>query len=223
VLFHGSYVRVFNLAAVVVHWLLKGNALPRLRPIKNLNFIAVKLRLCRSMYQRAGSRGTPKPCQILISPVNLRTTTVIIENSDTLHFTEAQIFSCAHSCRNMPNLKLALRSTKLDVPKKEWDYCHWGYPYIVVPPDFRYIPLRPNTCNQTRDYLTRFAATNLMPFSPDRVLSKLNIWLCTPTPPASWGSESSRCLTRKSLLPRLTIQRQPRDHASWYMGMMVNG
>ena len=34
-----------------------------------------------------------------------------------------------------------------------------------------------------------FATAGLMPYNPDRVLSKLNIRLRTPTPPRSQGSE----------------------------------
>ena len=34
-----------------------------------------------------------------------------------------------------------------------------------------------------------FTAAGLLPFDPDRVLSKLNIQLRTPTPPGSQGSD----------------------------------
>ncbi|KAJ5903888.1 hypothetical protein N7504_006271 [Penicillium tannophilum] len=43
-----------------------------------------------------------------------------------------------------------------------------------------------------------FAATSLYSFNPDRVLSKLNIFLRTPTPLRSRGSESSRNFTPKT-------------------------
>ena len=43
-----------------------------------------------------------------------------------------------------------------------------------------------------------FSATGLIPFSPDRVLSKLNIYLRTPTPPLSRGSDLSRNFTPKT-------------------------
>ena len=36
-----------------------------------------------------------------------------------------------------------------------------------------------------------FAAAGLVPFNSDHVISKLNICLHTPTPPVSWGSDSS--------------------------------
>ena len=36
-----------------------------------------------------------------------------------------------------------------------------------------------------------FSATGLVPYDPNRVISKLNIRLRTPTPPLSRGSQSS--------------------------------
>ena len=43
-----------------------------------------------------------------------------------------------------------------------------------------------------------FRAAGLVPFSPDQVISKLDIHLHTPTPPPSWGSESSWNFTPKT-------------------------
>ncbi|CDM26623.1 Probable transposable element [Penicillium roqueforti FM164] len=43
-----------------------------------------------------------------------------------------------------------------------------------------------------------FLAAGLIPFSPNRVLSKLNIHLRIPTPPPSRGSDSSRNFTPKT-------------------------
>ena len=43
-----------------------------------------------------------------------------------------------------------------------------------------------------------FSVAGLVPFLPDRVLSKLNIQLRTPTPPPSRGSDSSRNFTLKT-------------------------
>jgi hypothetical protein len=34
-----------------------------------------------------------------------------------------------------------------------------------------------------------FQSASLIPFAPERVISKLNIRLTTPTPPPSWGSD----------------------------------
>jgi Na+-transporting NADH:ubiquinone oxidoreductase subunit NqrF len=34
-----------------------------------------------------------------------------------------------------------------------------------------------------------FRSASLIPFTPERVISKLNIRLATPTPPPSWGSD----------------------------------
>jgi hypothetical protein len=53
---------------------------------------------------------------------------------------------------------------------------------------------------------TSFAATGITPFDPERVLSKLNISLRTPTPPASRPSSRSSQFTPKT--PRTVIQLQ---------------
>jgi hypothetical protein len=53
-----------------------------------------------------------------------------------------------------------------------------------------------------------FAATGLIPFCPDRVLSKLDICLRTPTAPASRGSESSRNFTPKTPFTEKQLRRQ---------------
>ena len=53
-----------------------------------------------------------------------------------------------------------------------------------------------------------FLATGLVPFEPDRVISKLNIRLRTPTPPASRGSESSRNFTLKTPATEKDLRRQ---------------
>lgn len=43
-----------------------------------------------------------------------------------------------------------------------------------------------------------FRVAGLIPFCPNRVLSNLNIYLRTPTPPVSRGSDSSRNFTPKT-------------------------
>jgi hypothetical protein len=53
---------------------------------------------------------------------------------------------------------------------------------------------------------TSFAATGITPFEPERVLSKLNISLHTPTPPGSRPSSRSSQFTPKT--PRTVIQLQ---------------
>jgi DDE superfamily endonuclease/Tc5 transposase-like DNA-binding protein/Psq-like protein len=53
---------------------------------------------------------------------------------------------------------------------------------------------------------TSFAATGITPFEPERVLSKLNISLNTPTPPGSRPSSRSSQFTPKT--PRTVIQLQ---------------
>ena len=45
---------------------------------------------------------------------------------------------------------------------------------------------------------TSFATTSITPFTPERVLSKLNISLRTPTPPASRPRSRSSQFTQKS-------------------------
>jgi hypothetical protein len=53
-----------------------------------------------------------------------------------------------------------------------------------------------------------FAATGLVPYDPNRVISKLNIQLRTPTPPASRGSDSSRNYTPKTPKTLKQLRRQ---------------
>ena len=53
---------------------------------------------------------------------------------------------------------------------------------------------------------TSFAATGITPFDPERVLSKLNISLNTPTPPGSRPSSRSSQFTPKT--PKTVIQLQ---------------
>ena len=53
-----------------------------------------------------------------------------------------------------------------------------------------------------------FAAASLVPFKPERVISKLNIQLRTPTPPPSRGSESSRNFTPKTPITQKDLRRQ---------------
>lgn len=53
---------------------------------------------------------------------------------------------------------------------------------------------------------TSFAATGITPFEPERVLSKLNISLYTPTPPGSRPSSRSSQFTPKT--PKTVIQLQ---------------
>jgi hypothetical protein len=53
-----------------------------------------------------------------------------------------------------------------------------------------------------------FAAAGLVPYNPDRVISKLDIRLRTPTPPVSLGSESSRNFTPKTPFTEKQLRRQ---------------
>jgi hypothetical protein len=53
-----------------------------------------------------------------------------------------------------------------------------------------------------------FGAAGLVPFSPERVISKLDIRLRTPTPLASRGSESSRNFTPKTPFTEKELRRQ---------------
>ena len=53
-----------------------------------------------------------------------------------------------------------------------------------------------------------FAAAGLVPFLPDRVLSKLNICLRTPTPPVSRRSDSSQNFTPKTPFNAKQLYRQ---------------
>ena len=53
-----------------------------------------------------------------------------------------------------------------------------------------------------------FGAAGLVPFMPDRVISKLNIRLRTPTPPPSRGSESSQNFTPKTPATEKELRRQ---------------
>ena len=53
-----------------------------------------------------------------------------------------------------------------------------------------------------------FAAAGLVPYDPDRVISKLDIRLCTPTPPVSQGSDSSHNFTPKTPSTEKQLHRQ---------------
>ncbi|KAJ5169708.1 uncharacterized protein N7500_002491 [Penicillium coprophilum] len=53
-----------------------------------------------------------------------------------------------------------------------------------------------------------FGAAGLVPFSPERVISKLNIQLRTPTPPPSRGSDLSRNFTPKTPATEKELRRQ---------------
>ncbi|CDM37860.1 Probable transposable element [Penicillium roqueforti FM164] len=53
-----------------------------------------------------------------------------------------------------------------------------------------------------------FLAAGLIPFLPNRVLLKLNIYLRTPTPPLSRGSDSSRNFTPKTPFNSKDLRRQ---------------
>jgi hypothetical protein len=53
-----------------------------------------------------------------------------------------------------------------------------------------------------------FGAAGLVPFLPERVISKLDIRLRTPTPPVSRGSESSRNFTPKTPFTEKELRRQ---------------
>jgi hypothetical protein len=55
--------------------------------------------------------------------------------------------------------------------------------FLEVYPSARIEAFKPETIKNS------FAATGLLPYNPDRVLSKLNIRLRIPTPPSSRGSE----------------------------------
>jgi hypothetical protein len=58
--------------------------------------------------------------------------------------------------------------------------------FLAAYPQARVDAFKPDTIKNS------FAAAGLVPFDPDRVLSKLNVWLNTPTPPGSRpGSQSS--------------------------------
>ena len=57
---------------------------------------------------------------------------------------------------------------------------------------------------------TSFAATGITPFNPERVLSKLNISLNTPTPPGSRPSSRSSQFTPKTPKTVIQLQRQAR-------------
>ena len=57
---------------------------------------------------------------------------------------------------------------------------------------FDFLDAYPSTRSETFKSETiknSFSATGLVPYDPDRVISKLNIQLRTPTPPLSRGSE----------------------------------
>jgi hypothetical protein len=53
-----------------------------------------------------------------------------------------------------------------------------------------------------------FRSTGLIPFAPERVISKLNIRLTTPTPPPSRGSDSSQNFTPKTPYTEKELRRQ---------------
>jgi hypothetical protein len=53
-----------------------------------------------------------------------------------------------------------------------------------------------------------FGAAGLVPFTPDRVISKLDIQLRTPTPPPSRGSDLSRNFTPKTPYTEKELRRQ---------------
>jgi hypothetical protein len=56
--------------------------------------------------------------------------------------------------------------------------------------------------------INSFGAAGLVPFCPDRVILKLNIYLRTPTPPPSRGSDSSRNYTPKTPFTEKQLRRQ---------------
>ncbi|BCR88024.1 uncharacterized protein ACHE_40588S [Aspergillus chevalieri] len=74
--------------------------------------------------------------------------------------------------------------------------------FLEAYPHTRFETFKPETIRNS------FAAAGLVPFDPDRVLSKLNIRLRTPTPPVSWGSESSRNFTPKTPQTLKQLHRQ---------------
>lgn len=69
-------------------------------------------------------------------------------------------------------------------------------------------PLARIEAYKSETIMNSFAAAGLVPFCPDRVLSKLNICLRTPTPPTSRGSESSRNFTPKTPITEKQLRRQ---------------
>ena len=68
--------------------------------------------------------------------------------------------------------------------------------FLEVYPSAQIEAFKPETIKNS------FGAAGLVPFSPNQVISKLDVHLCTPTPPPSWGSESSWNFTPKPLLLR---------------------
>jgi hypothetical protein len=56
--------------------------------------------------------------------------------------------------------------------------------------------------------INSFGAAGLVPFCPDRVILKLDIYLRTPTPPPSRGSDSSRNYTPKTPFTEKQLRRQ---------------
>ena len=61
---------------------------------------------------------------------------------------------------------------------------------------------------KTNTIKNSFGAAGLIPFCPDRVISKLNIHLRTPTPPPSRGSDSSQNFTPKTPFTEKQLRRQ---------------
>lgn len=69
-------------------------------------------------------------------------------------------------------------------------------------------PTARNKAFKSETIKNSFVAAGLVPFPPDRVLSKLNIHLRTPTPPISRGSESSRNFSPKTPFTEKQLRRQ---------------
>jgi hypothetical protein len=69
-------------------------------------------------------------------------------------------------------------------------------------------PIARNEAFKSNIIKSSFAATGLVPYNPDRVISKLDIQLRTPTPPTSRGSDSSRNFTPKTPKTIKQLHRQ---------------
>jgi hypothetical protein len=69
-------------------------------------------------------------------------------------------------------------------------------------------PSARNEAFRSDTIINSFRAAGLVPFSPDQVISKLDICLRTPTPPPSRGSESSQNFTPKTPFTDKQVRRQ---------------
>jgi hypothetical protein len=74
--------------------------------------------------------------------------------------------------------------------------------FLEAYPSARIEAFKPETIKNS------FRSTGLIPFIPERVISKLNIRLTTPTPPPSRGSDLSRNFTPKTPYTEKELRRQ---------------